>query len=182
MPATAWPSTFETPRSEAASPLSVQGCRAQGASCTKPPRERVASYRAVTRSPILKCWECAKDAGMRQSPGKLSTEARIYAKNLAYEIARRERIGAPALDPGGKATTWRDAQVALRHAFMDEGSPPRRVKLLDAAATRLERLPPSDRGFRIALFWEGNRQATILICACWCMAAIRLKGWSTKAE
>ncbi|WP_027153097.1 hypothetical protein [Mesorhizobium sp. WSM2561] len=101
------------------------------------------------------------DAVMRQSPGKLSTEARIYAKNLAYEIARRERIGAPMLDPGGKATTWRDAQVALRHAFMDEGSPPRRVKLLDAAATRLERLSPSDRGFRIALISEGSRQRSI---------------------
>ena len=78
------------------------------------------SRRAKIRSPILKWWECAMDAVMRQSPGKLGTEARIYAKNLAYEIARRERIGASALDPGGKATTWRDAQVALRYAFMDD--------------------------------------------------------------
>ncbi|WP_448150329.1 hypothetical protein [Labrys miyagiensis] len=115
----------------------------------------------MTYSPIFKYWEWTIDAVMRQLPGKLSTEARIYAKNLAYEIARRERIGALALDPDGKTTTWRDAQVALRHAFLNEGSPPRRVKLLDDAAKRLERLPHSDRGFRIALFLEGNRQATV---------------------
>ena len=110
------------------------------------------------RPPILNCLECH----MKQSPGKLSTEARIYAKNLAYEIARRERIGAPMLDPDGKATTWREAHEALRQAFMGEGSPSRRVKLLDAAAARIERLSSSDRGFRIALLGEGNRQASVL--------------------
>ncbi|MES0151464.1 hypothetical protein NKJ95_30475 [Mesorhizobium sp. M0012] len=119
---------------------------------------------------------------MRQSPGKLGTEARIYAKNLASEIARRKRIGAPALDPCGKATTWRDAQVALRHAFMDEGSPPRRVKLLDAAATRLERLPPLIVAFASRYFWKATGRQRYSICVCWCTAAIRFKGWSTKAE
>jgi len=98
---------------------------------------------------------------MRPTPARLTTEARIYAKNIAYEIDRRERVGAPLLDPSGKATTWRDAHRALRYAFMDEGSAPRRVKLLEAVANRLERLVASDRGFRIALQTEGNRQAMI---------------------
>jgi len=75
----------------------------------------------------------------------MSTEARIFARQLAREVRRRERIGAGMLWPG--AADWNQATSCLLKDFFKRGSPIKRIEMLKRANDRVESVADADVSF-----------------------------------
>lgn len=94
---------------------------------------------------------------MRTSP--LSTEARIFAKDVLREVNRREKLGAPILAGRKSAATWGDASSALGRYIVGDASPVKTAKIVLERVQQLQKLDSSDRGFVILTWSSHGRRA-----------------------
>jgi len=93
----------------------------------------------------------------------VSTEGRIFARQLAREAKRREAVGAMAL---GNALTYDNAAIATLKLFHQCDGPVKTIIAMRKVIKRLEQVPADDRSFYFppgASEFRGKRQAILTI-------------------
>ncbi|MDF3214809.1 hypothetical protein EN962_00260 [Mesorhizobium sp. M7A.F.Ca.CA.001.09.2.1] len=92
----------------------------------------------------------------------ITTEGRIFARQVGREIKRRELIGAVAISNGNEKEWW-PAVKWLAGSLNLEGSPVKRVALLQAVGDRLKSIPEADKGAFVDItLFAGKRACEIM--------------------
>src|SRR5262245_1324928 len=82
---------------------------------------------------------------LEMSSVPMSTEERVYARQVMREVKRREPIGAAAF----KASSWEEGCMALFNRIERDGESAFTANAVMATRKRLEAIPQTDRGFAL---------------------------------
>jgi hypothetical protein len=93
----------------------------------------------------------------------ITTEGRIFARQVGREVKRRELIGALAISNGNEKELWPAVKWIVGRLDADT-SPVRRVACLKAVAARLGSVPDGNRGaFVDILRFDGKRTCELMV-------------------
>ncbi|TPI65035.1 hypothetical protein FJ417_00160 [Mesorhizobium sp. B3-1-7] len=92
----------------------------------------------------------------------ITTEGRIFARQVGREVKRRELIGASAISNGNEREFWPAAKWIIGRLDADT-SPVKRVACLQAVAARLRAVPDHDRGAFVDIVrFDGKRSCELM--------------------